>query len=89
VSGIDREKGLVVIRPGRGPCDNMKPGDLVVLDLDGNITEEKYKPMSDIPTHLVLYKRFELTRKQQLIVSNDKEFIPPMEAIGVKKENIE
>ena len=58
VSGIDREKGLVVIKPSGVSYDGMKPEDMVVLDLDGNIVEGKYKPSSDTPTHLVLYKNF-------------------------------
>lgn len=59
VSGIDREKGLVVIKPSGVSYDGMKPADMVVLDLDGNIVEGEYKPSSDTPTHLVLYKNFE------------------------------
>lgn len=58
VSGIDREKGLVVIKPSGVEYDNMKPGDMVVVDLEGNIVEGKYKPSSDTPTHLELYKAF-------------------------------
>ncbi len=57
-SGIDREKGLVVIKPSGVSYDNMRPQDMVVLDLDGNIVEGKYKPSSDTPTHLVLYEKF-------------------------------
>lgn len=56
VSGIDRERGLVVIKPSGVEYDNMKPEDMVVVDLDGNHVEGKYKPSSDTPTHLVLYK---------------------------------
>ena len=58
VSGIDREKGLVVIKPSGVSYDGMKPGDMVVLDLDGNVVEGQYKPSSDTATHLVLYKNF-------------------------------
>ena len=58
VSGIDREKGLVVIKPSGVEYDNMQPGDMVVVDLEGNIVEGKYKPSSDTPTHLELYKAF-------------------------------
>lgn len=58
VSGIDREKGLVVIKPSGVEYDNMKIEDLVVIDLDGNVVEGKLKPSSDTPTHLELYKRF-------------------------------
>lgn len=58
VSGIDREKGLVVIKPSGVEYDGMKASDMVVLDLDGNIVEGHYRPSSDTPTHLVLYKRF-------------------------------
>ena len=58
VSGIDREKGLVVIKPSGVEYDNMKPEDMVVVDLDGKVVEGKYKPSSDTPTHLALYKAF-------------------------------
>ena len=58
VSGIDREKGLVVIKPSGVSYDGMKPDEMVVLDLDGNLVEGKYKPSSDTATHLVLYKHF-------------------------------
>lgn len=56
VSGIDRKQGLVVIKPSGVEYDTMKPEDMVVVDLDGNRIEGKYKPSSDTPTHLVLYK---------------------------------
>jgi len=58
VSGIDREKDLVVIKPSGVSYDDMVPEDMVVVDLDGNIVEGKYKPSSDTATHLVLYKNF-------------------------------
>ena len=58
VSGIDRESGLVVIKPSGVPYDKLKADDLVVVDLDGNKVEGKLKPSSDTPTHLVLYKAF-------------------------------
>ncbi len=58
VSGIDREKGLVVIKPSGVAYDEMKPEDMVVVDLDGKIVEGKMKPSSDTFTHLVLYKAF-------------------------------
>lgn len=58
VSGIDREKGLVVIKPSGVRYDNMKPEDMTVVDLDGNVVEGKYRPSSDTPTHLYLYKAF-------------------------------
>ena len=56
VSGIDRDKGLFVIKPSGVEYDELKPEDLVVLDLDGNIVEGKLRPSSDTPTHLELYK---------------------------------
>jgi L-ribulose-5-phosphate 4-epimerase len=59
VSGIDREQGLVVIKPGGIPYDSMKPGDMVVLNLYGQVVEGSLKPSSDTPTHLVLYRQFE------------------------------
>ena len=58
VSGIDRQKGLVVIKPSGVEYDGMTADDMVVVDLDGNVIEGKYKPSSDTPTHLVLYKAF-------------------------------
>ncbi len=58
VSGIDRERGLVVIKPSGLPYDGMKAEDMVVLDLTGKVVEGKWKPSSDTPTHLELYKAF-------------------------------
>ena len=58
VSGIDREKGLVVIKPSGLSYEVMKPEDMVVLDMEGNIVEGKWKPSSDTPTHLRLYAAF-------------------------------
>ncbi|HHU97545.1 MAG: L-ribulose-5-phosphate 4-epimerase [Bacteroidota bacterium] len=58
VSGIDREKGLVVIKPSGVSYDEMKAEDMVVVDLNGNRVDGKYKPSSDTATHLELYKAF-------------------------------
>ena len=59
VSGIDREKGLVVIKPSGVSYDNMKPEDMVVVDLaTGRVVEGNLKPSSDTPTHLALYRAF-------------------------------
>ena len=58
VSGIDREMGLVVIKPSGVDYDTMKAEDMVVLDLNGNIVEGKYKPSTDTPTHLVMYNTY-------------------------------
>ena len=58
VSGIDRESGLVVIKPSGVSYDGMTVEDMVVVDLDGNIVEGNRKPSSDTPTHLVLYNAF-------------------------------
>lgn len=57
-SGIDREKGLVVIKPSGVDYDKMKPADLVVTDVAGKIVEGTLRPSSDLPTHLVLYRAF-------------------------------
>jgi L-ribulose-5-phosphate 4-epimerase len=57
-SAIDREKGLVVIKPSGIGYDKMKPDDMVVVDLEGKVVEGDYKPSSDTPTHLVLYQSF-------------------------------
>ena len=59
VSGIDREKGLVVIKPSGVEYDTMTAEDMVVLDLKtGERVEGRYKPSSDTPTHLALYRAF-------------------------------
>lgn len=58
VSGIDREKGLFVIKPSGVPYSELKVEHLVVLDLEGNQVEGTLRPSSDTPTHLVLYKEF-------------------------------
>ncbi len=58
VSGIDRESGLVAIKPSGVEYDVMTAGDIVIIDLDGNVVEGKFKPSSDAPTHVVLYKAF-------------------------------
>jgi len=54
VSGIDREKGLVVIKPSGVDYATMTWEDMVVVDMEGNVVEGKYKPSSDTPTHLVI-----------------------------------
>jgi L-ribulose-5-phosphate 4-epimerase len=58
VSGIDRSKGFLVIKPSGVSYDDMKPEDMVILDLDGKLVEGNLKPSSDTPTHLVLYRSF-------------------------------
>lgn len=59
VSGIDRERGLVVIKPSGVSYDDMKASDMVVVDLEtGEVVEGEMNPSSDTPTHLELYKAF-------------------------------
>ncbi|MCM8533435.1 MAG: L-ribulose-5-phosphate 4-epimerase AraD [Lentisphaeraceae bacterium] len=58
VSGIDRDSGLVVIKPSGVSYDKMQRQDLVVLDLDGNVIEGELNPSSDTPTHLHLYRAY-------------------------------
>lgn len=58
VSGIDRQTGLVVIKPSGVSYDVMKAEDMVVVDLSGKVIEGVLKPSSDTPTHLELYKAF-------------------------------
>ncbi len=57
-SGIDREKGLVVIKPSGVDYTELSPDNMVVVDLDGNVVEGTLKPSSDKPTHIELYKSF-------------------------------
>lgn len=59
VSGIDREKGLFVIKPSGVEYDKLTPEDMVVVDLEGKKVEGRYNPSSDTDTHVVLYNRFE------------------------------
>ncbi len=59
VSGIDRQQGLVVIKPSGVSYEKLQAKDLVVVDLAGNIKEGKLKPSSDTATHIVLYREFE------------------------------
>ena len=58
VSGIDREKGLIVIKPSGVEYDELSPIDLPVVDLEGNLVEGYLKPSSDTKTHIELYKAF-------------------------------
>ncbi len=58
VSAIDKESGLIVIKPSGVEYSRMKPEDMVVVDIDGNVVEGKLKPSTDLPTHLELYKAF-------------------------------
>lgn len=58
VSGIDRARGLVIIKPSGVPYQGMQPSDMVVVDLEGRIVEGTLRPSSDTPTHLELYKAF-------------------------------
>lgn len=59
VSGIDRESGLVVIKPSGVEYEKMTADDMVVVDLHGNVVEGYLKPSSDLATHLEIYKAFE------------------------------
>ena len=58
VSPIDHETGLIVIKPSGVPYETMKPSDMVVVDLEGNVVEGDLNPSSDMPTHVELYKAF-------------------------------
>ena len=57
-SAIDRETGLVVIKPSGVPYDTMTAEDMVVVDGEGKVVEGKWRPSSDTPTHLALYRAF-------------------------------
>ncbi len=59
VSEIDRESGLFAIKPSGVDYDKLKPEDMVIVDLEGNVVEGKYRPSSDTPTHVELYKAFD------------------------------
>ena len=57
-SGIDRESGLVAIKPSGVPYETMRPSDMVITDLQGTIVEGILRPSSDLATHLLLYREF-------------------------------
>ncbi|HET8549089.1 MAG TPA: L-ribulose-5-phosphate 4-epimerase AraD [Bryobacteraceae bacterium] len=57
-SGIDREQGLVIIKPSGVAFDELTPHSMVVADLDGRVVEGTLKPSSDLPTHIALYRAF-------------------------------
>ncbi|NOZ75647.1 MAG: L-ribulose-5-phosphate 4-epimerase [FCB group bacterium] len=59
VSGIDREKGIIAIKPSGVDYDTLKPEDMVLVGLDGQVIEGAYNPSTDTKTHLVLYNHFE------------------------------
>jgi L-ribulose-5-phosphate 4-epimerase len=58
-SAIDRDAGLVAIKPSGIDYDQMDADDLVVCDLDGNVVEGSRRPSTDTPTHLAIYRAFE------------------------------
>jgi L-ribulose-5-phosphate 4-epimerase len=58
VSGLDRNKGLFAIKPSGVPYDQLKPEHMVIVDLDGKAVEGEFKPSSDTPSHVVLYREF-------------------------------
>ena len=58
VSGIDREAGLVAIKPSGVPYAGMTAEDIVIVDLEGHAVEGRLRPSSDLPTHLALYRAF-------------------------------
>ena len=57
-SGVDREQGLVVIKPSGVDYDELKPSQMVVTDLNGKIVEGDLRPSSDLDTHTLLYREF-------------------------------
>jgi len=58
VSGLDPDTGLVVIKPSGVAYSEMRPDQMVVVDLEGKVIEGDLRPSSDTPTHLVLYREF-------------------------------
>lgn len=59
VSGLSREKGLVVIKPSGVPYEQLRAENMVVVDLEGRLVEGRLRPSSDTPTHLQLYRHFD------------------------------
>src|ERR1700721_4863131 len=57
-SGVDREQGLVVIKPSGVDYEKLRPEDMVVTDLHGKVVDGTYRPSSDLDTHTLLYREF-------------------------------
>ena len=70
VSGIDREKGLFVIKPSGVEYDKLRPEDMVVVDLEGNKVEGEYNTSSDTPTHVVLIMNFQISEESYIRILN-------------------
>src|SRR5699024_3012730 len=84
VSEIDYDYEVIVIKPSGVPYSLMKPDQMVVTDLEGNVLQGKYKPSSDLPTHIVLYKNLPNIRsvvhthsKYAVAWAQSKRSIPP------------
>jgi L-ribulose-5-phosphate 4-epimerase len=58
VSAIDREKGIIAIKPSGVPYAELTPDNIVLVDLENNVIDSHLKPSSDTPTHSILYKSF-------------------------------
>ena len=65
VSGIDRNEGLVAIKPSGVPYEDLTAGQMVISDLEGKIVEGKLRPSSDLATHVELYKSFSEYRRRR------------------------
>jgi L-ribulose-5-phosphate 4-epimerase len=59
VSGVSDDRRYAVIKPSGVPYDQMRPEQMVVVDLEGNVVEGKLRPSSDTPTHVLLYRHFD------------------------------
>ena len=59
VSAVDRQQGVFAIKPSGVPYENLSPGDMVIVDLDGKTVEGRLRPSSDTKTHALLYKQWE------------------------------
>jgi L-ribulose-5-phosphate 4-epimerase len=59
-SGVDRERGLIVIKPSGVPYDRLTPAQMVVTDLEGRVVEGTLRPSSDLATHAALFRAFPL-----------------------------
>ena len=78
VSGIDREKGLFVIKPSGVDYEKLTPEDMVVVDLNGNKIEGDLNPSSDTATHVVLYNRFPKIGGEEQTQHTGKYYSPPL-----------
>ena len=92
VSGMDRESGIVGIKPSGVSYDRLRPADIVLVDLAGSVVEGDLNPSSDTPTHLLLYERFPeiggVSHAERHVVPRRMQ-VPSFEIVGDEEQHVE